>query len=745
VFTILAVLALIFGTFRDVMFYYVIVINTLIGIVQELRAKKELDSLTLVSTPKAVAIRDGKSVTVNVSELVRDDVVVFSAGSQICADALVLSGEAQLNEALVTGESDEISKTAGSNLLSGSFVVSGEVRARLVSVGADSFASRLTLDAKKSKRASQSEMMRSLTKLIRVIGIIIIPVGLILIWNQHFNLGLDIAASVLKTVGALVGMIPEGLYLLTSIALTVSVVRLAGKRTLTHDLACIETLARVDVLCVDKTGTITVPDMDVEQVVALCPDRFNDDDIRMIMSDHAANQSRDNETIKAISRYFGDDSGRKAERSIPFSSSTKYSGAVYEEGETYLVGAPEILLGELYDEYREIIEPYTRSGRRVLLLVMYDADPGPGLPDGRLSMPIALILLTNRLRDNAIETFTFFREQGVKIKVISGDNPLTVSDIAAKAGIEGAEEWIDARELTTKAKLKNAAEKYTVFGRVTPEQKRKLVIALHQAGHTVAMTGDGVNDVLALKEADCSVAMASGSEVACQVSHLVLLDSDFSSMPSVVMEGRRVINNIERSAALYLVKNVFSFVMAMLSLAAGFTYPLEATQLSLVSTVTIGVPSFFLALESNSSIVTGRFLRNVLARAFPAGLAYVAVVLGIIAFGSAFTLEGSQVSTICAIALGITGLVMVWRTCVPMTRMRRALCVLLVLMMIFCVVFMKGWFKLEPLETGSILILAVFGLLSWPVMDWFYRIYEAASKLILSARDRRRKTRGRVL
>lgn len=743
VFTVLAVLAIIAGGLRDLLFYLTVLVNMLIGIIQELRSKKTLDSLSLLASPMATAIREGAASRVKASELVRDDVVEFAAGEQICADAIVLSGEAQVNEALITGEADEIAKTPGARLLSGSFVVSGACRARLTYVGEDSFASRLTLEAKRHQKATQSEMMKSLTKLVKIIGIIIIPVGIVLFLNHYLRLDMTWQDSILKTVGALVGMIPEGLYLLTSVALAVSVIRLAKKRTLTHDLGCIETLARVNVLCVDKTGTITEPDMELEQVIELCPDRFVMDDIRMIMADHIAAHGRDNETEKALAAYFGDPSKRKATGIMPFSSRTKYAGTIFEEGETYLVGAPEILLGDRTAEYEEQLAPYYDTGSRMLLLAMYDGPMETEKPDSGKVLPIALMLLQNKIREAAPSTFRFFREQGVAVKVISGDNPRTVSGIAVKAGIEGAERFVDARELDTAAKLRAAAENFTVFGRVTPEQKRKLVRALKAAGNTVAMTGDGVNDVLALKEADCSVAMASGSDVACQVSHIVLMDSDFSSMPSVVGEGRRVINNIERSAALYLVKNIFSFTMALLALIGSFSYPVEATQLSLLSTFTIGVPSFFLALEANTSLVTGHFLRNVLLRAFPGGITYVLLILGVVGYGTAFSMQSAQTSTVCALLLTVAGMVMLWRTCRPWTRIRQTMYVLLLLAEIFCYLFMKQWFKITPLLPGSLLVLVTFALLAPPLMDWLYRLLDKVSSAVSARRSASRNAKRR--
>jgi len=735
VFFLLAACVIFVGAFRDLMFMPVVIINTVIGIVQELRSKKTLDRLTLLSAPKARVIRDGREITLNTEETVLDDVAVLSSGNQIYADAVVLDGSVQVNEALITGEADEITKEAGDLLLSGSFVVSGSCRAKLESVGRDSFVSKLTLEAKKMKKGrQQSEMMRSLTRLVQIIGLVIIPFGLLLFYNQRHVLGLTLRQSVVYTVGALVGMIPEGLYLLTSVALAVSVMRLAKNKTLVHDLGCIETLARVDVLCVDKTGTITEPKMEVERIVALCPDRFCEEDIQSIVVDYANNMSADNETMVALREYFKGVTVKSAEKILPFTSSLKYSGLSYSEGEGYLLGAPEMILGADYYKYRDKIEPYSGEGYRVLLLALYDGDVAEAI-DSSLAMPLALILLSNKVRKEAPATFRFFAKQGVTIKVISGDNPVTVSNIAKKAGIEGAENYVDATTLDTDRKLRVAATKYTVFGRVRPDQKKKLVQALKAAGHKVAMTGDGVNDVLALKEADCSIAMASGSDVAARVSQLVLLDSNFASMPYVVMEGRRVINNIERAAALFLVKNIFSFLLAIISMIAVLPYPVTAAQLSLVSTLTIGVPSFFLALEPNTEIVRGRFLRNVLFRALPAGLTNVILVIGVLLFSMAFGMTHNELSTISAIVLAEVGLIMLYRTCSPWSTLRKLLWVAMCFAIIICILFFKDLFALSPLDFGGGLVMVTLGLVALPIIRTISDIMDFISRKINENRE----------
>ena len=716
IFVILAVcLTLVRSSILNFSFLVVVVINAVIGIVQEMKSKKALDELNILQSPRATVIRDGESRSVSVNELVRDDVVEFTAGDQICADAEVIAGECVANEALVTGEADEIRKKEGDALLSGSFLINGTCRARLTAVGADSFVNRLTLDAKKQKKPKLRGMMRSLNQLVKWIGVILIPLGLAVAYKEVYILERDLTAGVTSTVGALVGMIPEGLFFLTSIALAAGVLRLAKKKTMVRELGCIETLARVDTLCVDKTGTITENKMVVEDIVPLCPDRFITEDIRMVMADYVHAMRADNDTMAALRKYFTGEAMQEAMAALPFSSAKKYGGVSFHEDETWLLGAPEILLGERYAEYSEAIDEYSSKGCRVLLLTLYDGR----LTDEELTadqLPVALILLANKIRPEAPDTFAYFAKEGVEVRVISGDNPLTVSEVAKRSGIPGAERWVDARTLTTDKAMEAAARDAIVFGRVTPEQKRRLVLALKKQGHTVAMTGDGVNDVLALKEADCSIALASGSDVACQVSQIVLMESDFSAMPSVVAEGRRVINNIERSASLFLVKNIFSMIVALLSLLFKLPYPLVPAQLGLVNAMTIGIPSFVLAMEPNSDRIRGRFLRNVLLRALPAALTDVFLVEGVMLFYLAARLPDTAMSTICAGVMGVVGLMMVHRTAKPYNKLRVALMVGVSAGFAFCFLFMKWWFNLATLDFLSALVLGVFALLAWPVM-----------------------------
>ncbi|MBE6637455.1 MAG: HAD family hydrolase [Ruminococcaceae bacterium] len=733
IFFILAALLIVEKSYEHLTFLVVVFFNTVIGIVQEIRAKQTLEKLSLVSAPLVKVIRDGREDLIGSDELVLDDIVIFEAGNQICADAIVCDGTISANEALVTGESDEIKKESGDELLSGSFVVSGRCRARLNRVGHESFASKLTIDAKKIKKKQQPGMMKSLTLLIKIIGIIIIPLSIIMFINQHQILGHSVKESVENTAASVIGMIPEGLYLLTTIALAVSVIRLAQKKTLVHDMKCIETLARVDVICVDKTGTVTEPDMHVKGIVPLENEEGDDYyNIERQIRDFVLNMNADNITMTALREHFDDKKGyRKATEIKGFSSATKYSAASFGAGKGYLLGAPEFILRRDFAQFREVIDEHSSLGERVLLFAEYQYDPhssedifNGGSLDG-VVIPVALVTLINRIRPEAKETFEYFASQGVTIKVISGDNPLTASKAAEQAGIVGSEKYVDATLLTSKEKIAKAVEEYTVFGRVTPEQKRQFVRALKSAGHTVAMTGDGVNDVLALKDADCSIAMASGSDAAASVSDLVLLDSNFACMPSVVAEGRRVINNIQRSASLYLVKNVFSFILTLITIIAVVPYPLNPAQISLVSYFFIGIPSFFLALEPNHEIVKGKFLRNVLFKAFPAALSAVIVVSWSMLFAYAFSpvLSTAEASTIAIFLYSFVAYLMLFRICRPLTLIHKLLVGsmgVLFLLGSFCLPHMFG---LSKLDLGSILVLMVLMLIAYPIDNAIQRLF----------------------
>ena len=706
IFLVLGVLLIIVGSFRNLTFLPVIFANSAIGIFQEIRAKKVLDNMNMLNAPMAKVIRDGKPNVIKTQELVADDVVIFGAGSQICADAVVLSGSVLVNEALLTGESDDIVKKNGDSLMSGSFVVSGECRARLENVGRDSYISKLTMEAKAMGSGEESEMIRSLNNLLKWVGICIIPMGILLLW-QGMNVNMEsFPDAVTAMVAAVIGMIPEGLYLLTSVALAVSTIRLASQKVLLHDMKSIETLARVNVLCVDKTGTITENKMSVQEVYELAGQRYADSS--KMLADFVSVMGNDNITMNALKEYFKDTTGKPAVSHTGFTSALKYSSVTYSDG-TYVLGAPEMVLREVYGEYKDKIESFSRTGGRVLVFARYFGEI-EGKPLTARVEPLAFVVLSNPIRQNAKETFRYFAEQEVQVKVISGDNPVTVSEVALRAGIEGAERFIDASTLHTEKDIYEAAGKYVVFGRVSPEQKRQLVGALQKQGNTVAMTGDGVNDVLALKDADCSIAMASGSEAAAQAAQVVLLESDFSKMPSVVLEGRRVVNNIERSASLFLVKNIFSFIMALCSIIAAITYPLEPAQISLIAMFTIGIPSFFLALQPNKKRIEGHFMKNVLLKALPGGLTDVICVGALVVFVNTFNLDPDGVATAATLLLAIVGFMIMIKISKPFNKLTFTVFVFCVIGLIFSSTVLKSLFYMSHMSTECIMLAVVFAI-----------------------------------
>ena len=717
IFLVLAVLLCLVGSFRDLTFLPVIVLNTLIGIIQETRAKKVLDNLTMLNAPHAMVIRDGKKSQINAEDLVVDDIVIFEAGNQVCADAEVCAGEVQVNESLLTGESDEITKRKGDQLMSGSFIVSGQCHARLDKVGADSYISRLTLEAKAMQNTEQSEMIRSLDKLVKWVGVAIIPIGIILFIQAFVFQGEGFRSSVTSMIAAVIGMIPEGLYLLASVALAVSSIRLAQKKVLLHDMKCIETLARVNVLCVDKTGTITENTMEVQDVIPtkeyeegkMCP-------LSELLGDFTAAQSSDNITMEAMKRYFKIASGKKAVAKTGFSSASKYSSVTFEEA-SYVLGAPEFVLKEQYENYEEAISAHASKGARVLVFGTAKEEPD-GKPLKEAVTPLAYVLLANPIRQEAKETFTYFAEQGVEVKVISGDNPLTVSEVAKEAGIAGAERYVDASTLHTEEEMRAAVLNNAVFARVTPNQKRKFVQILKEEGKTVAMTGDGVNDVLALKDADCSIAMASGSDAAAQASQLVLLESDFSCMPEVVLEGRRVVNNIQRSASLFLVKNIFSFLLSLVSFVFMFTYPLEPSQISLISMFTIGVPAFFLALEPNKNIIKGHFLTNVFLKALPVALTDVLAVGALVIFGRTFGVSSADISTAATMLLSIVGFMILYTISAPMNVLRGVILGGCIVGLLFCSIFLNDLFAITGMTTKCVMLFVVFAIATEPVLRY---------------------------
>ena len=751
----LAVVSLIAGnSVKNMTFLVIALANTLIGIFQEIRAKRAVDKLTLVAVASVKTLRDGEWISMRTDMLVRDDIVVFAAGDQICADAVVRDGQVQVNESLLTGEADAIIKNSGDELKSGSFLISGRCKAQLTHVGASSYAARLANEARRNVKSTKSEMMLSLTRLITVVGIALIPMGIFLFLQHYLDafLGYNFHDAVQSTVAALIGMIPEGLYLLTSVAIAVSCLKLTKKRVLVQDMNCIETLAHVDVLCVDKTGTITEPAMEVADIFPLHNERFSYEKIEEILAAFYSGEEPDNETAKAMSAQFSGVTSWKAVQRIPFSSSTKWSAADFGHNGRYIIGAPEFVMGERYESIRDNTEPWSAKGCRVLLLACYEATLEPQLESAFVT-PVALIYLNNLLRPDAEETFRYFAAQGVSVRVISGDNPITVSEVASRAGIEHSERYVDATTLSTERDFAEAVKKYIVFGRVTPEQKRKLVRAFQAQGHSVAMTGDGVNDVLALKDADCGIAMASGAQAASQVSQIVLMNSQFSAMPGIVAEGRRVINNIQRAASLFLVKNIFSFVFTLLILVinlafpgVNMSFPMQAIHLSLISALTIGVPAFFLALEPNYALVEGRFLRNVVRRAMPGGLTNITLVLLATLFAKTFGISEGDLSTICVWLVATVGFVTLYHVSKPFTKLRVAVFFAMLSAMLIALLFLPKFFELSSLNLKSVLILALL-MLSCPtilrafLLIFYNRMIKRDKRLPVTQAKRSKKKR----
>lgn len=701
----ITVLLCIAGAFRDLTFLPIIIGNILIGIVQELRAKKTLDKMKILNAGHAVVIREGKRQKVTAEELVIDDLVWLSSGDAICADSVVVSGEITVNESMLTGEADGIVKKENEELLSGSFVVSGEGYARLTRVGNDSYISKLTNEAKALKKGEESEMIRSINMFVKVIGIIIIPMSVILFVQAFVFRNASFRTSITSMVASIIGLIPEGLYLLTTLALAVSMMKLAKDKVLLHDMKSIESLARVDVLCVDKTGTITKPEMTVTEIVS-CDDSMNE-----VFTDYVMSSIDNNATAVALKKYLNDNNvmngKRTASKVYPFNSTVKY-GAMAFNGDYYVLGAPEFIIKTGFNNLKDDISQYTTKGYRVIVLAKAESLTRDGVIDGEI-LPLGFVVLANEIRDNAVETFTYFKEQGVAIKVISGDNPATVSEVARQAGIENAEKYVDASTLTDNLMISEAIAKYTVFGRVTPKQKQQFVKALKMQGHTVAMTGDGVNDILALKDADCSVAMASGSEATAQAAQIVLLDSDFSRMPEIVLEGRRVVNNVQRSASLFLVKNLFSLLLTIFSTVLMISYPLMPSQVSLISMFTIGIPGFLLALEPNKSRIKGHFLGNVLLKALPAGLTDFFAVSALVICGHVFNIPSTDIATASTLLIAVVGFMIMIKISHPFNKFKYGILALNIFGLIFCGLFLDNLFAMSDMSNICILLTIVFG------------------------------------
>lgn len=664
-------------------FLILIVFNTLVGIVQELRAKRTMDKLALLSAPKAFVLRDGDLQEIAIEQIVLDDVMELAAGRQVCADSVIVEGRCEVNESLVTGEPDAIVKNVGDHVISGSFVVSGKAKCRVEHIGAENFVMKISSGAKYFKKPT-SEIWRALMLIVKVMSIVIVPVGVALFCSKFFRDASDVNDIVVTTIGSVIGMIPSGLVALASTVFCVSVVRLSRKKTLAQDLYCVETLARVDVLCLDKTGTITEGSMEVGGIAPR--EGLSEEEFRVMLHDVVTATGDENATAIALKTYLSDaGEAHEAESFVPFSSERKWSGARVN-GVSYALGAVEFTLGHGEDETHRIAARKADEGYRVLALVSSKAP----FEDDKLPDEVSFegfVFITDKIRDEAPDTLRFFREQGVAVKIISGDNPSTVRAVAKRAGLEKCDDIIDMSTLTTEEEVREAATKYTVFGRVLPDQKLTLVKALKAAGHTVAMTGDGVNDVLALKEADCSVAMASGSDAAKNVSSLVLLDSNFASMPRIVAEGRRSINNLERSAALYIMKTVYNVLLALLFMFVNEPLPFEPRNLTLIGGVTIGMPSIVLALEPNNDLVKGRFLTKVLCYAVPGGIIVMLGAAAVMVAGRYFLdVTPDQIRTMYCIVTTFVGLIYLFRVALPPTWLHILLCLVMVGIYVGCYV-----------------------------------------------------------
>ena len=697
---ILGIAIFLVGSYKNMLFLGIVIINTAISTFQEIHAKKTIDKLSVMATSKVKVIRDGKKSEISINDLVLDDVIELNTGNQVATDSVILEGEVQVNESFITGEPDTVIKKEGDKILSGSFIVSGKCVAQVEHIGEDNYTAKISSGAKYIKKV-KSEIMTSLNKIIRVLTFAIIPIGIGLFTMQYNVFGVSLQDAVVKSVAGIIGMIPEGLVLLTSTVLAVSVIRLSKSKVLVQDLYCIETLARVDTLCLDKTGTLTEGIM---EVVDFVPITKSEDEMKNIMANISKSSEDENSTIDAIRGYFTKISTKfNPIKKVAFSSKSKWSGINFEDEGSYIIGASEIVLGENFDKYKDIIEKYSKDYRVIVLAHSNDDFREKELPEN--IEIIGLVLILDKIRKEASRTLEYFYKQGVDIKIISGDNPITVSKIAKQVGVKHYEKYIDMSQVKDKD-IKKIVLKYSIFGRVSPMQKQLLVQELKEKERTVAMTGDGVNDVLALKKSDCGIAMANGSDATKSVSQLILLDSNFSSMPKVVAEGRRTINNIQRSASLFLVKTIYSGILALMFLFMGAAYPFVPIQLSLISTVTIGIPSFLLALEPNRERIKGKFLQNVIIRALPTSLAVALDIFVISILHRQGIIPNEQYSSLCVIATGICGIILLFtlaksrkseESVLPVSIFRLGLAIVLTGLFIVGLTYFNWWFNIAPI------------------------------------------------
>lgn len=704
---VLLSLVLLVGSFKNILFILVIVVNTLAGIIQEIRAKKTLDKLTILTVSKVEVIREGQCVKIAVDQIVLNDILILRQGDQVPSDAKVIGGSIEVNEALLTGESDSLIKKENDELFSGSFVTAGLAYCEVVHVGKDNYMEKITEEAKVFKRY-RSQLNRNLDRILKIVGILIIPVGAGLFLKQFFISQLSFRNSILQTVAALLGMIPEGLVLLTSIALTIGVMRLVKRSVLVQELSCMETLACVDVLCLDKTGTLTEGKMVVEEV-----EKLQDVDVDKIMGNLMRVSQDENVTAQALKAYFNTDDHFKLEERISFSSERKYSGATFEEG-TYLIGAKSYLLPDQYIELDHKLEEYAKMGYRLLILVHQK---------GEKRIPLAIIKMSDVIRVEAKDTLEYFEKQEVSIKVISGDDPITVSAIAMRAGVKNSDRYIDATHLKTIEDIEKAVGEYDVFGRVSPVQKKEMVMALKKLGHTVAMTGDGINDVLAFKQADVSIAMSSGSEGAKRVANIVLLSNDFSMMPHIVNEGRRVINNIRFAASMFLIKTFFSVLLSIQTILFGQGYPFAPIQLSIISSCAVGIPTFLMTQESNFSKVQGKFFKSVFKHAVPTAITIVASIIILSSVAPAFNATPAMISTVSVLITGWHYLIALERVYSPLSTYRKIVIYTMKAIYLVCILLGQEILELTSVNFNMLLIfvaLVTFGPLLLQLSHWLF-------------------------
>ena len=716
---ILAVAILCVGSYRNLLFMGVVVCNCVIGIAQEIRAKITVERLNLISSNNAKVIRDGKKGKIKIDKLVLDDIIFYESGNQIVSDAIVTEGKCEVNESLLTGESDLILKKPGDMLLSGSYIVSGKCTAKVEHVGESNYASTLLKGSKYIKK-TKSEIMFTLDKIIKIISVAILPLGAMLFYRQLLASSYDWESAVVNTSAALTGMIPEGLVLLTSTVLAVGVLRLSKYKVLVQDLYCLETLARVDTLCLDKTGTITEGTFEVCDVIE--ENGFEKSDIKSALNLLTSALNDNNETFKALKKAFSySKNDVNVVKIVPFSSERKWSGASFKDKGSFIIGAAEFIFGNSSNSVVESVKKYSKDYRVLTLACSdYEFDINDNLPNSLQLM--GFILIKDKIRNNAERTLKFFKNQGVDIKVISGDNPVTVSKISERVKLNNADKYIDATTLKTDKDIEFAAKNYTVFGRVTPDQKQKLIKFLKQNGHTVAMVGDGVNDVLAMKESDCSVAMASGSEIARNVSHLVLLNSDFSSMPRAVAEGRRAINNIQRSSSLYITKTIYSFLLSLIFMLISVPYPFIPIQMTLISAITIGIPSFILALEPNRERISGNLFKNIIKKSVPAALTVICVLMICVGMYTFLNISEYRYSLFTVFLTSFIGIMLIYNISLPLNKLRKSIVWLVSVLLLVGITKFRYLLELEAFNIVNVATILFMMLVSYLLYRQFLRM-----------------------